>query len=39
MAAPDEELLVIVYQWNILGQPRLDDVATMERLLRGLSDD
>jgi CubicO group peptidase (beta-lactamase class C family) len=38
MAAPDEELVVIIYQWNILGQPRLDDVATMERLLRAISD-
>lgn len=38
MAAPDEELVVVIYQWNILDQPRLNDVATMERLLRGLSD-
>ena len=37
-AAPEEELVVVIYQWNILGQPRLNDVATMERILRGLTD-
>lgn len=37
VAAPDEELVVVIYQWNILGQIPLDPVVTTERLLRGVS--